>query len=71
MIIVSHLAESDLAMILGLSLGIGIPVLCILIGGSILYRKRNRRRYRNAYDIPLTSTRPRTNSDIFSNPYLF
>ena len=57
-------------MILGLSLGIGIPVLCILIGGTILYRKRSRRS-RSGYDIPLTNRRPRKNSDIFSNPNLF
>lgn len=71
LIIISHLADSNLAIILGVSLGIGIPVLFILIGGTIVYRRRNRRRDENAYDIPLRSKRPRTNSDIFSNPYLF
>jgi hypothetical protein len=58
-------------MVLGLSLGIGIPVLLIAIGGIILIKKNGRSRDINPIDIPLTSTRGRANSDIFRNPYLF
>jgi len=58
-------------MVLGLSLGIGIPVLLILIGGIILYNKKGRGNVDDSYDIPLSATRGRTNSDIFRNPYFF
>jgi len=58
-------------MIIGLSLGIGIPVLLVVIGGFVLYKKKDRNAYENSYDIPLSPTRGRANSDIFKNPYLF
>jgi hypothetical protein len=51
---------------MGLSLGIGIPVLIIAIGGIILYKKKDKNVY--SHDIPL---RLRKDSDIFSNPLLF
>ncbi len=56
---------------MGLSLGIGIPVLLVVIGGFVLYKKKDRNAYENSYDIPLSPTRGRANSDIFRNPYLF
>jgi len=61
-----YLAVTDLGMIMGLSLGIGIPVLIIALGGIILYKKKDRNVY--SHDIPL---RLRKDSDIFSNPLLF
>jgi hypothetical protein len=64
-----YLAGSDLGMIIGLSLGIGIPVLLIVVGGIILYEKKSRTG--NNYDIPLRSTHLRKDSDIFDNPLLF
>jgi hypothetical protein len=57
--------------IIGLSLGIGIPVLLVVIGGIVLYKKKDRDADETNYDIPLAATRARTNSDIFRNPYLF
>jgi hypothetical protein len=58
-------------MIIGLSVGIGIPVLLVVIGVTILCKRLDRRENEYSYDIPLTSTRPRTDSEIFRNPYLF
>jgi hypothetical protein len=38
----SYVNESDLALILGLSLGIGIPVLLIVVGGLIYFCKKSK-----------------------------
>jgi hypothetical protein len=61
-----------LGLILGLSLGLGIPVLLIAIGGTVFYMKKRRGSHEeNTFDIPLASTGGRANSDSFRNSNIF
>lgn len=69
--IFSYLAGSNLGTIIGLSVGIGIPVLVIVIGGIVLYKKKGRPTYTDDHGIPLTSRNAQANDDVFKNPFLF
>ncbi|CAF1659074.1 unnamed protein product [Adineta ricciae] len=65
--------KPNLPLILGLSLGIGIPVLLLAIGGTIFFVKKQKGTSKNRDDISM-DTRPNAtnyNDNPFDNPNSF
>jgi hypothetical protein len=58
-------------LILGVSLGVGIPVLLIVIGGFILYKKKYTAYSENSTDSLLTGTDGKTTNATYVDPFSF
>ncbi|CAF1611492.1 unnamed protein product, partial [Adineta ricciae] len=65
--------EPDLALILGLSLGLGIPVLLLAIGGTVFFVKKQKGKSKDRDDISMDSHPNATNYNDNSsdNPFSF
>ena len=68
----SRIANSKLGLILGLSLGLGIPVLLIAIGGALFYAKKHKTSgYRMKDTVAMNdfTNRPHRHSSVMSTTF--